>query len=55
MRTVHCVAQAGRLEARRVTAWAEMMGVRREKTEAMRKDLIMNEWVQCEGMGLCRM
>lgn len=50
VRTVHCVAQAGRLDARRVTAWAEMMGVRREKTEAMRKDLIVGERVQCERM-----
>ena len=49
VRTVHCVAQAGRFDARRVTAWAEMIGVR-EKIDAMRKDLIVGERVQCERM-----
>ena len=51
VRTVHCDAQAGRLEARRVTAWAEMMGVRRETTEAIRKGLMVSERVQREGTG----
>lgn len=54
MRTVHCVAQAGRFDARRVTAWAEMMGVRRGMTEAMRKDLMLDEGVQCERLALGR-
>ena len=51
MRTVHCAAQAGRFDARRVTVWADMMGVRRKKTDAMRKDLIVSERVQCERRG----
>lgn len=55
VRTAHCAAQVGRVDARRVTAWAEKMGVRRAMREAMRKDFI----VRCEsglnvsGMG-CR-
>ena len=48
--TVHCAAQAGRFDARRVTAWAEMMGVRREKTEARSKDLMVSERVHYERM-----
>ena len=36
------MAQDGRFDARRVTAWAEMIGVRREKREVMRSDLIVN-------------
>ena len=48
VRTVHCVAQVGRFDARRETVWAEIMGTRREKMEATRKDLIAGERVQCE-------
>ena len=51
VRTVHCVAQAGRFEARRVTAWAEMMGGRQKKREAMKKDLIVSEGTRDEGIG----
>lgn len=43
VRTVHCPAQDGRFDARRVTAWAEMMGVSSGRTEAMRMDLIVIE------------
>lgn len=42
VRTVHVFAQAGRFDARRETVWAEMMGVRREKRKAIRKDLIVS-------------
>lgn len=48
VRTVHWAAQAGRFDARRFTVWADIMGVRREKTEATRKDLIVSEGVQRE-------
>ena len=51
VRTVHCVAQAGRFDARRVTAWAEMMGARKEKRVAMIRDLIVSEGTRDEGIG----
>ena len=51
VRTVHCVAQAGRFDARRVTAWAEMMGVRKAKKEAIVKDLIVSEGTRYERIG----
>ena len=47
---VHCVAQAGRLEARRVTACAEMMGAKRERRKGMRKERIVSWWTRYEGM-----
>ena len=50
VRTVHWEAQEGRLDARRLTVWAEMRGVRREMVEARRKDLIVSEWEQGERM-----
>ena len=45
---VHCEAQDGRLDARRLTVWAEVKGVRRGMMEARRKDLIVSEWEQCD-------
>ena len=43
VRTSHCVAQDGRFDAKRVTCWAETMGPRKERMEAMKKDRIVSE------------
>lgn len=55
VRTSHCVAQAGRFDAKRVTCWAEMMEARKERMEGMRKGRMVSGFDQYKGTSRCTM